>query len=1247
MTLTQEFQQSNDLFVIAIDPNIDFYSSLSKLPRLIPIIAAKFPTEGTHGVWPEYLIRRDGRCGFKAKFGKEWFECRVENEGTKKECETAQESLEIEKPTSAGNKQWSSAETELSDNDDSSIESGGDEKQNCEMIDTASKMKHNNNTKTSSGKAVDDSSDDEAVLMEEINKSISKKRDHHFNAGSKAKKLKTGVIVESCNEEVSSSSPLTNASVLLNIQSDLSEVRNEVIELKKMVLKLYASHKRSLNINKHNDPVPSTSESLIVNGINLLTLSGTTASRYMLAAARVVLTQEQYENGYLPDFRGDKENRVEIEQDRVDKLREAVQKKFGYKTEDMDSIWNNIRTSLVQKVSDVRKSKKRVSQKQQQQDYTSPSNNDINPGSVVSNSQIEMSHKSAQDILNENLRRRRKKTNQQAVRRLAVKRKRSLVSLLSASSISSNCLDQDTSEQTANDEKPKSYENESFTAMSSSLFCNTFDDEGLNLLSDNKNDFGVDGSSSSSPNNSSDSSSDPDELDMINITNSNFSDHRPLHSCATTTVSDFAVDILQFCRISHLPDKQRTELLKIFYKYIPSPNLVPKSSDDLLEAVGITKLYTLEKLCGACYQFSKNGVCSTRNCVHESMRIPSDDMVEIITFDLAEQLKFLVNNNLDILQEYQNQARLRTTFDSCDIVRGEVYQSILGNHAEFFISVMIHSDGIPLYKSKNCNAWPILGAVLELPPFARSRADNTLLLAIWVGKQKPNFNLIFEKLSTPICDLKHRGIQTNHNRTIKVLFPILMGDMPALSSMVKFVEPNAYYACMFCNTKGIYSNDGHCVTYPFDDEAELRTNEKLEECAHLAASMFTRLDRERTKGFKGVSAFSKILDVPLPYSVVIDPMHTVFLCHSKKFLIQLQNFISKENMLKINAKLRSINYIHDILRRPRSFSNVQKWKASEIRLFILYIGLPVLAEFLPEERLGELAFYNAILRLLHDHWESDKQLHQSTSLLLKLYVKHLSKLVNSGIYSSSLLTISTHTHLHLPFQCVKFGRLNWLTNFVFESFLGFLKAFVKGSSGAGNQIAFAFISNYFLEKTNGNTKSRFGHFSINDETYSSNVLTIEFGKSITEFLTANGHVSATTVYFSRVHHLNVTYHSFLYSRKGSTCSYLISYEKNNALLYGYILFFCLTDGQCSAVIQKLTQVDFSLTSCFSSFKYLTAIKGFIDNVYIFVKRVEPSLVQPDLFDFCSVSSLRCRCLCVTFHDDLMILTNYSFAYEHN
>ncbi|CAM4864142.1 unnamed protein product [Rotaria socialis] len=138
------------------------------------------------------------------------------------------------------------------------------------------------------------------------------------------------------------------------------------------------------------------------------------------------------------------------------------------------------------------------------------------------------------------------------------------------------------------------------------------------------------------------------------------------------------------------------------------------------------------------------------------MKIPPDDTVEIVSFDLAEQLKMLINKNIDLLKKYQDEPRTQITSDANDIVRGDVYQSILRIEKDSFVSVMIHSDGIPLYRSKNCNAWPILGAVLELPPYSRNRADNTLLLALWIGK-KPNFSIIFEKFSERLFHLKNKG----------------------------------------------------------------------------------------------------------------------------------------------------------------------------------------------------------------------------------------------------------------------------------------------------------------------------------------------------------------------------------------------------------------------------------------------------------------------------------------------------------
>lgn len=40
-----------------------------------------FLNEKSYGVWPDHLIRSKSRFNFEAKYGKDWFECRIEKEG--------------------------------------------------------------------------------------------------------------------------------------------------------------------------------------------------------------------------------------------------------------------------------------------------------------------------------------------------------------------------------------------------------------------------------------------------------------------------------------------------------------------------------------------------------------------------------------------------------------------------------------------------------------------------------------------------------------------------------------------------------------------------------------------------------------------------------------------------------------------------------------------------------------------------------------------------------------------------------------------------------------------------------------------------------------------------------------------------------------------------------------------------------------------------------------------------------------
>ena len=114
-----------------------------ELTSMLVHCLVKFPSEGTHGVWPENLIRlKEGdKFAFQAKHGQKWFDCVVIKSGifsclltlpaafssfvsmagTKDQCDAGQ--LELEQEKTHGNQQaWSSADTEVSS--DSSSDSG-------------------------------------------------------------------------------------------------------------------------------------------------------------------------------------------------------------------------------------------------------------------------------------------------------------------------------------------------------------------------------------------------------------------------------------------------------------------------------------------------------------------------------------------------------------------------------------------------------------------------------------------------------------------------------------------------------------------------------------------------------------------------------------------------------------------------------------------------------------------------------------------------------------------------------------------------------------------------------------------------------------------------------------------------------------------------------------------------------------------------------------------------------------------
>ena len=82
-------------------------------------------------------------------------------------------------------------------------------------------------------------------------------------------------------------------------------------------------------------------------------------------------------------------------------------------------------------------------------------------------------------------------------------------------------------------------------------------------------------------------------------------------------------------------------------------------------------------------------------------------------------------------------------------------------------------------------------------------------------------------------------------------------------------------------------------------------------------------------------------------------------------------------------------------------------------------------------------------------------------------------------------------------------------------------------------------------------------------------------------------------------------------------------------------------------MHKLICVNQFLTACFSSYKYVIAIRDTAGKVYVMTKCVQARFVTFDSIDVCPINSDRSRCFSVPFRDEFMSVTSYSCALAHN
>ena len=349
------------------------------------------------------------------------------------------------------------------------------------------------------------------------------------------------------------------------------------------------------------------------------------------------------------------------------------------------------------------------------------------------------------------------------------------------------------------------------------------------------------------------------------------------------------------------------------------------------------------------------------------------------------------------------------------------------------LRLSIHIDGMTVFNSSSLTMWPILCRFVDL------QCVRVFPITLTCGHHKPTGLEFLEEFITDLNEIINKGIVA-HNEKLSVTLHSIIADAPARALVKGTVQFNSFHGCDFCKCLG-QSIQGRTVFLKTHD-LEIRTDNDFR----------TQTDVDH---HKRTTPLTKIYSLNFPLDMPADYMHQVCLGVTKKLLtlwiggrkekkggclklVKGSKKLSQHQVITISNKLLELKKFISLCtfsRQPRSLSELVNWKATEFRQFLMYTGKLVLKGTLDKECYMHFLKLNIAISMLCDF---DNHKYEMVLKLLQDFV-----IDGRRLYGNTFLTYNVHTLLHLPLLCRRFGSLNYINAFPFESYLHQLKNYVK------------------------------------------------------------------------------------------------------------------------------------------------------------------------------------------------------------
>ena len=300
---------------------------------------------------------------------------------------------------------------------------------------------------------------------------------------------------------------------------------------------------------------------------------------------------------------------------------------------------------------------------------------------------------------------------------------------------------------------------------------------------------------------------------------------------------------------------------------------------------------------------------------------------------------------------------------------------------------------------------------------------------------------------TEMVDLMRDGTgcrSCDDNHQVEVVFDSVVCDAPARAFLKNITGHTSKHACERCLAIGVSVSNRVTFNTPGCFSAENRCSDKFSNLEYLGTHQngpipLTCLTEQC------VSIF------PLDY------MHLICLGVVRRMINFWRNGdrivkLSSRQILEISEHLIAVrkHIPSEFARRPRSLLEVDRWKATEFRQFLLYTGPVILKSVIPSYLYKHfLTLSVSISILLREDIQEDSALVDYADKLLHHFVQNSERL-----YGQTFVVFNVHNVLHVADDVKYFGRpLDQLSAFKYENYLQKLKRMIRSASNPLVQVA--------------------------------------------------------------------------------------------------------------------------------------------------------------------------------------------------